>query len=599
MSHTPTLPLKSIVWLLPLALMLTVAALLLSHTPAYAAPPAQSPTEKPSVSAGQALWGENCMPCHGDGHGNGPTAASLPSPPPNMTAPETARQYIPSQNFDTIKNGRMEKMMPPWKERLTDAQIWDAAAYVWSLGTSPQTLSAGQTVYAAQCAACHGEDGSGNGPQASAGINDFTDIAAMMQVSQADLLTAYNASSNHTDLAGLSEDDIWASLDYARSFSFELPARNGILTGQVINAATGQPVGNVEIALHAFQNNTQLETISATADESGNYRFENLLTDHSVMYVVEGLYQDVGYVSQEPGMFVPDSNETSVNLEVYDTTTNGDAINITQMHYLLSFSPGAVNVLQILIVGNGGDKTFVGANGQTFPIALPENATNVNFQNDPNGDRFTQTDSGYADTEPIVPGEEALTIATMYDIPFNGDTATINLPLTADTNTVDVLMNQQGATLESPNVSFIDNRDFQGNSFAMFNGTGYRAGDTISLQLSGLNDLEFTMPGSEINAPAAAADTSWFNQEMAKWAVLGVGLVAIVIAVVVYPRARPQLTHQPDLPGEETPEARQQRLLLTLARLDETYEAGELDETIYQRARARYKAELAQLMEFD
>jgi hypothetical protein len=34
-----------------------------------------------------------------------------------------------------------------------------------------------------------------------------------------------------------------------------------------------------------------------------------------------------------------------------------------------------------------------------------------------------------------------------------------------------------------------------------------------------------------------------------------------------------------------------------LARLDEAFEAGELDKQIYHRARAKYKAELVQLME--
>jgi hypothetical protein len=38
-------------------------------------------------------------------------------------------------------------------------------------------------------------------------------------------------------------------------------------------------------------------------------------------------------------------------------------------------------------------------------------------------------------------------------------------------------------------------------------------------------------------------------------------------------------------------------LLLLLARLDETFEAGELDEEVYRQARAKYKAELAQIME--
>jgi hypothetical protein len=34
-----------------------------------------------------------------------------------------------------------------------------------------------------------------------------------------------------------------------------------------------------------------------------------------------------------------------------------------------------------------------------------------------------------------------------------------------------------------------------------------------------------------------------------------------------------------------------------LARLDEAHEAGDLDESVYRQARARYKAELVEVME--
>ena len=593
MSNYPAKTIAKLTWLLPGAMI--IAALLTFVVPAQAAPPIQTPVDTPSVAMGQSLWGENCMPCHGNGQGNGPTAASLPGPLPDMTNPQVARQYIPAENFDVIKNGRMDKMMPPWKNKLTDDQIWDAVAYVWSLSTSPQTLAAGAEIYSESCAACHGQDGSGR--QDLAPINDFTDLAAMAQVSQADLFAAYVATADHAALSStLTNDDIWASLDYARSFSLALPERNGILVGQVINPAGGKPVGNIQIALHAFQNNAKLETINATTDENGSYRFENLSTDHTVLYVVEGLYQDVGYISKEQAMFMPDSNETTLNLEVFNTTTSDENINITQLHYLLSFSPEAINVLQIFIVGNGGQQTFIGQDDRTFNFALPDNATNVVFQNDLNGSRFAQTKTGYADTEPVIPGEESLTISVLYDVPYKGDAATIELPLTADTAAMDVLMNLQGATLSSEQLEFIEDREFQGNRFSIFNGANYKAGQTISLQLTGLNDLEFATPGAEIDAPAVA-DTTWFNQEIAKWAVMGMGLVAVVVAAFVYPRIRPQWSPQPAQVGDETIETRRQRLLLTLARLDETYEKGELDETVYQRARARYKAELAQLME--
>lgn len=572
-----------------------------STLPAQAAPPAQAPTTNPSVSAGQSKWAENCMPCHGaNGHGDGPTAQSLPNQPPDFADPENGRNYVPTELFDTIKNGRMDKMMPPWKNRLSDAEIWEAASYVWRLGTTPQALELGETVYAEQCAACHGTDGTGSGPDAPAGINNFTDLAVMTGLSQANLMENYSASSQHNELSSLSEDDIWASLDYARTFTFVVPQRNGILTGQVVNAGTGNPVGNIPVTLHAIQNNAEIDTIIGQADADGNYVFEKLPTDHSIMYVVEGSYKDVPYFSQDTGMFVPDSNETSVDLEVFDTTTSDNAISITQLHYLLSFTPETINVMQIYIVGNDGDTTYVGQNGQTFNVTLPQNATNVTFQNNPNNSRFIQTDAGYADTSPVMPGKDGLTIATLYDVPYNSDSATIEFPLIKNTGSVDILMADQGATLTSDQVDFIEDRSFQGTSFAVFNGANLPEGEMIRLNLTGLDDLDFSSANPPNNPPGSGAagidTTTWFDQELAKWGIVAATVLAVVVAGVVYPMSRQRFAEPTDQPGQD-PETRRKKLLLTLAKLDETFENGELDEDVYRRARAKYKAQLADLLE--
>jgi len=581
---------KLTVALLAFSLMAMLTGLRLA-APAQADSPPPTPTGKPSVVGGQALWSQNCLPCHGPtGHGDGPTAAQLPNPIANFTSPTVARNYVPAQNFDVIKNGRMDKMMPPWKNKLSDDDIWNAVAYVWRLGTSPQELAAGEKIYTARCAACHGADGNGHGPQAPAGgSRDFTNPAQMSQLSQANLLANYRAGSQHAQIAGLSEDDLWAALAYIRTFSLELPARTGKLTGQVTNHATGQPVGNIKVALHAFQNGAQIETFTGVADANGKYSFDQLLTDHTIMYMVEGLYQNVGYVSQEPGMFLPDAKEVTLNLEVYDTTTSPAAIGVTQMHYLLSFNPGQVNVLQIYIIGNHGDKTYIGQNGQTFAFTLPAAADSVRFQND-DGRRFIKTAAGYADTQPVLPGDEGLTVAASYAIPFSGDTAAIDFTLPQDVQALDVLMTNQGATLTSQQVDFVENRQFQGNSFAVFNRKKLTKGQTVTLNLSGLNSLTFpAAPDGAMPGAVAPAPLGWFDQNWAKWIILGLGALAIVLAAAVYPRTR--------LAAADNPQPRRQKLLLLLARLDEVYENGELDEEVYRRARAQYKTELAEIME--
>ncbi|OGC77891.1 MAG: hypothetical protein A2Z27_03140 [candidate division Zixibacteria bacterium RBG_16_50_21] len=47
--------------------------------------------------------------------------------------------------------------------QLNDQDIWDLVALIWQTNTTPQGLKEGQKLYATNCAACHGETGTGDG----------------------------------------------------------------------------------------------------------------------------------------------------------------------------------------------------------------------------------------------------------------------------------------------------------------------------------------------------------------------------------------------------------------------------------------------------
>jgi hypothetical protein len=363
-----------------------------------------------------------------------------------------------------------------------------------------------------------------------------------------------------------------------------------VLTGQVINGTTNQPQGDLEVTLRAFQDNVEIVTLTAQAGSDGRYTFEKLPTEHTIFYLVESEYKDIVYVSDEPGIFNPNSNETSLDLNVYETTTSNEAINIGQLHYILVFTPNAVNVAQIFIVSNNGNQTFIGQNGQTFAFALPDSATNASFQEAFPGARFIQTDSGYADTAPIPPGAESASIVASYDIPFEADALTLEIPLPTDVASLNVLMSKQGAKLNSQQVQFVETRQIQEDAYEIFRGINLQEG-ALTLQLSNLNDLEFA---SVANVPGATVPAGKpFNQEFVRWLIIGLGVAAITVAGVVYPLTRPRLAHQSSLDYNDS-QTRHKKLLLTLVRLDEAFEAGELNEGVYRQARARYKAELAQ-----
>jgi mono/diheme cytochrome c family protein len=556
-----------------------------------AAPPAQAPETQPRVSGGRALWTENCQPCHGPtGRGDGPTAQSIGNPLPDLADPVTARQRTPADTFEVIKNGRIEKLMPPWGNRFDDGQIWDLAAYVWRLGVPTENLAAGETIYLEQCAACHGDNGAG-GETADAPANmiDFTDLKLMTGRSQADLQAGYTTSPAHDALNNLSEEELWQALDYVRTFSFALPQQNGVLRGQVIDATSNQPVGNIEVTLYAFEDSTPLDTFTTQADEQGNYVFEKLPTEHSVFYVVEGLYRGVRYLT-EPTPFIPDEDETVLDLNVYETTTSDAAVSLDRLNLLITFTPDMLRAIQLFALSNAGATTYIGQEGQTFAFALPENATNATFQ-DGTGAGIVETETGYASTEPVLPGAEGLSIAAIYDIPYSGDTLTLELPIPANVASVNVLMQALGAELTSDQLRFVETRQAHEGEFAIFSGGSLAEGESLAFSLSGLSQLDF-VAAPNIAPAATVAPVSPVDQNLVRWVILGLGGVAIIAAGIFYPRFRSRLAAQTD----EAPELRRQKLLLLLARLDDVFEAGELDEQVYRQARAGYKAELASIM---
>jgi len=383
-------------------------------------------------------------------------------------------------------------------------------------------------------------------------------------------------------------------LTHAQTPTSTPPPRNGVLTGQVINGTTGQPQGGLEIALRAFSpDNTEISTWTGQADSAGRYTFTQLPTEHTIFYVVEGQYQNITYRSSDPAVFTPNSAKTTLNLNVYKTTAADQPISIGQLHTILTFAPDTVNVVQIIVLTNQGNSTYIGRDGQTFAFALPPNAANIDFEEDFPGARFRQTANGYADTAPILPGTDNWPLAVRYEVPFKADTLTLALPIPADTSSLNVLMSEQGAELTSDQLQLIETRSIQGDMFQIFGGAHLQQGDTLTLRLSGLDKLTFAAASGATDKSSSPAPV---NQNLLRWLVISVGGLALIAAGVVYPLLRPRLAQPPRLSYND-PQTRRQKLLLTLARLDEAFAAGELEEVVYRQARARYKAELVRMME--
>jgi len=83
-----------------------------------------------SVATGQALYEAHCASCHGlEGRGDGPNAASLPSPPADFGSGHTAI-HPDGDLYFWIREGIADTQMPAFGEQFTREEVWHLVNYV-------------------------------------------------------------------------------------------------------------------------------------------------------------------------------------------------------------------------------------------------------------------------------------------------------------------------------------------------------------------------------------------------------------------------------------------------------------------------------------
>jgi mono/diheme cytochrome c family protein len=92
------------------------------------------PASPESLAQGQALYSENCAPCHGpQGRGDGPLGLTLPIHPANLQVHMVPGVHSDAQIFDWITNGYPNSPMPAFGKVFTEEQRWHILNYIRTL----------------------------------------------------------------------------------------------------------------------------------------------------------------------------------------------------------------------------------------------------------------------------------------------------------------------------------------------------------------------------------------------------------------------------------------------------------------------------------
>ncbi|KAA3643546.1 MAG: hypothetical protein DWQ07_23870 [Chloroflexi bacterium] len=581
------------------------------------------PLVSPNPETGASLYIESCAPCHGDtGLGDGPTAGQLPAAPPAIGSFEVASQSSPQDWFQAVTLGNLDALMPPFAEAMSEGQRWDVLAYTYSLGVTEETIVQGETVYAQNCAACHGDGGQGDGPEAAnlaVPPTDFTDQALMAQFSGEALFTGITEGVNPVmpGFTGLSEDDRWAVVAYLRSLTFStladdvdlqvqaptevaeqpaqepveeeeqaaeavteegLPASVGVVRGQVSHGSTVELPDDLTVELVAFDQSGQIDEQSIPVEADGSFEFSELDLGHDLVYFVTTDHQDMTY-SSTFGVFPPGETEIELPVTIYDTTTDASDLVVSRLHIFFEFpSEEVIQIVQLYVISNPTDKTVIPASIEEPAVrfSIPENASNLQFQEGSFADRFVVTEDGFGDTLAILPGAGDYQLLFSYDLP-NERSVELAQPVNLNVDALIGFVIEGQASIKSEDLQPSASQDLGGVLYQTYVGGGVQAGDEITIEITkrglGLSGIDFGLSSLIIGGLA----------------------LAVALGGAYWMLTRGQ-SSQELAPVASSPNSAES-LMDAIIALDDRYEAGELDEAQYQADRQALKDQLREMMD--
>ncbi len=429
----------------------------------------QSDTMNTTMSTdGATIYAQRCASCHGpQGKGDGEVIKQAGVPIPDFTNLTTVVSKTIDEYYDVVTNGRLEKLMPPWKDALTEEQRWAVTQYVYDMGHNDAQAAAVDTTDAAS---------------AAGSTTDSTDSQAASPAEDA---------SQHS----MKQMDVV-----------------GVITNGTANASLP---ADLEVTLHAINANFEDETLKTTANADGTFRLEDLNIYNDRVYMLTVNYGGITFAGP---MVAADFAKDTLDLKasVYETTNDPAAVQMDSLTSQISIENGRLYVVQLVTLVNNGDKAYNGAS-----IPLPQGA-----QAELIGDgRYTVSADGRAilDSRPVVPNQ-LHTMHLAYSYPYSGELS-ISQPLPYNApNGYEVIIANAGLEVSGPNMFALGGR---ASGMAFGTTTPQTVGSTLDFTVRGMPQA-FTTDQAIPVAGAATSSTSPLAYVLIATGVLFIGAAAVL-----------------------------------------------------------------------
>ena len=302
----------------------------------------------------------------------------------------------------------------------------------------------------------------------------------------------------------------------------------GILTGTVINGtAGGGSTEGLEVTLHSLQGQEQRDLRNTVADAGGTFQFTGLETGEDWVHLLRAPYEGVSYSS---GLlsFAEGQTELSVELPVYETTTDGSRIVVERAHVFVTSLDDPLTLTELHVFRNPTDRTYVGTDtvdGRRYAarFLLPEGSYDLILDDGSLGGRFLSIAGGFVDTEPQWPGTTQVLFS--YAVDCAGGWCDLSRPITHLTANLNLLVEDTGAAVESQALALQGTREAAGQSYLNYVGHGLAVGQRL--------DVRVGLPGAGPPLrPTPPVQAQSLRTQSLPWILLG---TLLALLPLVYP----------------------------------------------------------------
>lgn len=483
------------------------------------------------AALGASVFADNCAPCHGAaGAGDGPVLADAEHGMIDFGAADALAGRAPADWYQATRDGRSAALMPPWRNQLSDTQIWDVVAFLWQLSASAEQLAAGETQWRALQASL---------TPAQQAEREGWAVPQALTLSRTAWSQALQADGPSERTAGLTEAEADAIYRYLQSRAFA-PAWEPLLqpgTGALkVTVKPGSPNMSLPAAwpvrLQAFVEDEAVGDWQDAWNESREAVFSGLDAAPRVAYQASMQWAGLDFRSDK-AFLAGDASASVLELTVFEPSADQAALEIEQLQLLLSISADKFLVGQQVRVVNALPYAFTGQAAPDAPqpvttrIPLFPNAVDVFIAEAAEG-RFVTTAGWAYDTAPVFPAPRSAWVTLGYGLPLPAAPETVRQHWPYPLRDVTVFIPQRSdLSVDLPGFARQGVRDIADQPFDVWHADRVPNGQ-VALRFARVPVLT-----DALGAPPRV----YLMQPWVPWA-LGGALLLLILGVMLWPAAR-------------------------------------------------------------